>query len=236
MNELRDQFLIGLKSFHRYFRKQKVDAFLRMVGGKRASLLDLGGGPGVAGEFRTVHESFEYVVLANISLPKWETTLGSAIRLVVADGCALPFASRSFDWVFSNAVIEHVGGKARQKQFADEIRRVSAKGYFVATPNKNFPIEPHTLLPFYQFLTPTQQRRVVHLSPGYVREPTEINLLSGRDLRCLFPEARILKMGLRVFPNSLAAMYRVDEDRATESDQWETASGAAGLLDGEARC
>ena len=109
-------------------------------------------------------------------------------------------------------MIEHVGGWAGQKQFANEIRRVAAKGYFVATPNKYFPIEPHTLLPFYQFLNPKLQRRIVHFSPGYMREPLEINLLSGRDLGRLFPEARVLRIGLPAFPNNLAAVYRTSGD------------------------
>ena len=131
------------------------------------------------------------------------------MQWVIADGCALPFKSASFDWVFSNAVIEHVGDWEKQKRFANEIRRVASKGYFVTTPNKFFPIEPHTLLPFYQFLSPTQQRYFVRLSPGYMTERDQINLLSSRELGLLFPEARVSKIGFRVFPNSLVAVHRV---------------------------
>jgi hypothetical protein len=236
MSSVREHVLAGIRPLHRRFREQKIKLFLKLVSGKAGRLLDVGGAPGIMDEFLELYACFEEVVVANLVPPRWESMSHPSLEIVIADGCALPFASHSFDWVFSNAVIEHVGGWARQQQFADEIRRVSAKGYFVATPNKNFPIEPHTLLPFYQFLTPKQQRRVVRLSPGYMREPLEINLLSRRDLCCLFPEARILNMGLRMFPNNLAVMYRVDEDRTAESDQLQTARGATGLLDGEARC
>ncbi len=196
---------------------QKVAAFLRLVQGRGRSLLDVGGGPGISGEFQIVYESFENVVVANLNPPESKAVSLSKARIIIADGCALPFDSRSFDWVFSNAVIEHVGGWARQRQFADEIRRVSARGYFVTTPNKHFPIEPHTLLPFYQFLSPQQQRRIVPFSPGYMRAPLEINLLSGRDLGRLFPEASILKMGLPVLPNSLAAMYSTGEPEVSRA-------------------
>ena len=208
---MRDQVLASLKPLHRCLRMQKVAAFLRLVQGRKTSLLDVGGGLGISGEFQIVYESFENVVVANLNPPERKPMPFSEARYVIADGCALPFNSRSFDWVFSNAVIEHVGGWARQRQFADEIRRVSAQGYLVTTPNKHFPIEPHTLLPFYQFLNPKLQRRIVHFSPGYMREPLEINLLSSRDLRCLFPEARILKMGLPVFHNSLVAVYSTEK-------------------------
>lgn len=61
------------------------------------------------------------------------------------------FQDNEFDIAFSNSVIEHVGNYTQQEQFVQEIKRV-AKSYFVQTPNYYFPIEPHFLFPFYQFL------------------------------------------------------------------------------------
>jgi len=118
-----------------------------------------------------------------------------------------PLSSQSYDWVFSNAVIEHVGGPARQQLFASEIRRVARKGYFVATPNRNFPVDPHTLLPLYQFLSPQLQRKVCRFSPGYMKEYEQIDLLSAGDLQFLF-QRDVRKMGMRFFPNNLVA-YRM---------------------------
>jgi ubiquinone/menaquinone biosynthesis C-methylase UbiE len=206
-----DQLLLWAKPVHRKMRDQKIDLFLNFAGIPpfRGRLLDVGGGPGADGEFLRLYSNFAEVVLVNLNTHALEIPNGTSLQWVIADGCGLPFESRSFDWVFSNAVIEHVGDWERQRQFADEIRRVAAKGYFVATPNKLFPIEPHTLLPFYQFLPRELQRYFVRLSPGYMREPHQINLLSARDLHLLFQEARICKIGLRVFPNSLVAMHRV---------------------------
>ena len=205
-----DQLLRWLRPVHRKLRQRKVELFLRLMVDASAgdTLLDVGGGPGIDGEFLDLYSNFSWVVVVNLNAQKFKTSKGIRLKIVGADGCSLPFKSKSFDWVFSNAVIEHVGGWVRQKQFADEIRRVSAKGYFVATPNKNFPVEPHTLLPFYQFLAPKQQRRIVRLSPGYMREPLQVNLLSHSDLSRLFPEARVHKTGLRAFPNSIVATYR----------------------------
>ena len=199
-------------------RNQKIDIFLRHVGKrhKDARLLDVGGSFGVDGEFVRLHSSFSEVVVVNLH-EQTLTSNGFIVRTVRGDGCALPFATNSFDWVFSNAVIEHVGDTVRQRRFADEIRRVASRGYFVATPNKHFPIEPHTLLPLYQFLPSSVQRRVVRFSPGYMTCPLDINLLSTRDMQLLFPEAQVRKVGLPLFPSSLLAIYKVKQQEEYET-------------------
>jgi len=64
-------------------------------------------------------------------------------RFVTYDGNDFPFADEEFDWVFSNAVIEHVGGPQEQVHFLNEMLRVGRYVFFT-TPNKFFPIESHT--------------------------------------------------------------------------------------------
>ena len=61
------------------------------------------------------------------------------------------FRDKKFDLVFSNSVIEHVGDYFQQQRMAEEIYRVG-NCYFVQTPNRYFPIEPHFLFPFFNFL------------------------------------------------------------------------------------
>lgn len=205
---LRRTALRCLRPLHGLLRRRRLDLFLqlaRVAAGE--SLLDVGGGPGVGGEFQRLYESFDTVTIANLRTDS-NRLIHALVRLVGADGCALPFKACAFDWVFSNAVIEHVGPWDKQRQFAEEVRRVAKKGYFVATPNRHFPFEPHTLLPFYQLMPPGLQRVALRLSPGYLTVYEEIHLLSARQLGDLFPEARILKTGLPGLPNVLVAFYR----------------------------
>lgn len=206
----RDRVLQSVKPIHTALRGQKLDLFFKLTGRDPSaqSLLDIGGGVGIAGEFLCLYRSFNDVTVVNIRPLNYDARSEIHLHAVVADGCALPFSSRTFDWVFSNAVIEHVGSWERQKLFANEVRRVARKGYFVTTPNRYFPIEPHTLLPFYQFLPSRLQRRVVQYSPGYVTEWEEIYLLSARQLRRLFPEAQVTMTGFPIIGNSLVAFHR----------------------------
>jgi len=98
-------------------------------------------------------------------------------------------------------------------RFADEIRRVARKGYFVTTPNKYFPIEPHSYLPFYQFLPESAQRTIIRLAPAWVHDydsSKEIDLLTPKEFRKMFPEAKVSKIGFPGVPNSLIAAYRTN--------------------------
>lgn len=62
-----------------------------------------------------------------------------------------PLATDEFDIVHSNAVIEHVGQLNTQALFLSKLFRVARKG-MITTPNKYFPIEVHTRIPFVHFL------------------------------------------------------------------------------------
>jgi len=71
------------------------------------------------------------------------------------------FANQQFDMCFSNSVIEHIDADG-QFRMAEEIRRV-ARGYFVQTPNAYFPLEPHFLVPGWQFMPVALRARLLQL-------------------------------------------------------------------------
>ncbi len=73
------------------------------------------------------------------------------IRAYSYEGGVFPFRDREFDIVHSNAVIEHVGGPEAQRLFLKELARVAKKG-MITTPNRYFPIETHTKVPFLHWL------------------------------------------------------------------------------------
>jgi SAM-dependent methyltransferase len=62
----------------------------------------------------------------------------------------LPFEDGSFDIAASNAVLEHVGSHENQLAFVTELCRV-ARRVFISVPNRWFPVEHHTALPFAHY-------------------------------------------------------------------------------------
>lgn len=73
------------------------------------------------------------------------------VKAVTYSGSTFPFADQSFDVVWSNAVVEHVGDHDRQVAFLAEIQRVGKHG-FITTPNRFFPVEVHTRVPLLHWL------------------------------------------------------------------------------------
>jgi len=109
--------------------------------------------------------------------------LYSGLTFVKADGRDLPFEDRTFDFVHSSAVIEHVGNRDMQIRFARELWRVARKGVFVTTPNRWFPVEFHTVLPLLHWLpAPFFRRSLVALGREFFAKEENLNLLSQSGL------------------------------------------------------
>jgi ubiquinone/menaquinone biosynthesis C-methylase UbiE len=143
----------------------------------------------------------------------------------VADGRNMPFGDNSFDIVFSNSVIEHLGDKKSQEQFAKEIRRVG-KAYWVQTPNKMFLIEPHLITPFVHWFLhrlPKKFQKIVlryFTVWGLLTKPSkeqcenflnEVRLLSFKEMKELFPDANIICERFFGLKKSLIAVKLSDE-------------------------
>ena len=112
--------------------------------------------------------------------------------LVAADAAeGLPFADGEFDLAYCNSVIEHVP-PARRAAFAAELRRV-ARGWYVQTPARSFPIEPHSLLPAAHWLPPALRRRYWRL--GADGDWEDVELLHRRELEALFGPAERERFG-----------------------------------------
>jgi 2-polyprenyl-3-methyl-5-hydroxy-6-metoxy-1,4-benzoquinol methylase len=168
-------------------------------------ILDVGAGRGTALErFNTINR----IVTVDLGAPPpTEWMRHENVKACQANGTNLPFADGRFPVLFSNSVIEHIP-KELQPVFAAEVRRVSAR-YFVQTPNKWFPIEPHYQLPLVQFLPENVlsalDRRI---SFGFRTKDRRapVRLLSARGMRRLFPDAEIHREKVLGITKSLMAV------------------------------
>jgi len=162
-------------------------------------ILDVGGTPDFWRVMGFTRPGVSITLLNQTTVP----AASPAIQSVVGDARDMrDFAAGEFDVVFSNSVIEHVGTFADQQRMAREVRRVGRR-YFVQTPNRFFPIEPHFLVPAFQFL-PIRVRAgwLARRDIGWYKraasyeaalaEVQAIRLLTKSEFRQLFPEARLV--------------------------------------------
>jgi SAM-dependent methyltransferase len=149
------------------------------------------------------------------------------VPVTIAEAGRLPFEDGFFDVVYCSSVIEHVtvpkervwaicsgsefrrAADERQRDFAQEIRRLG-KRYFVQTPNKWFPIESHSWLPFIGYLPRGWQLPILRISNRVwvKRTNPDWRLLTAADMRGLFPDAVIERERLFGMTKSIMAIKR----------------------------
>lgn len=202
-------FYYFLKPFSAYNRQRRMKRFTRLLETlsrrnlythQRLRILDLGGKPDT---WTQITQPLDITIL---NLPGENDAEAqqyeSHHRLTFIDGDACrvsEFKSNSFDLIFSNSVIEHVGDRQQQEAFAHEVHRLG-QAYWVQTPSKYFPIEAHCGMPLWWFY-PVAWRRY------FIRRWRGQRLYSWADM---VEGTRVLdrKTLTRLFPDSLIEVER----------------------------
>ena len=158
------------------------------------------------------------VKITVVNLPETRQSKNhDSFEFVHSDGCNLAeFQDNSFHIAHSNSVIEHVGDWSRVIQFSEELKRVAQK-HFVQTPNFWFPIEPHCMVPFFDWLPkPIRIWLVMKFSLGNWNKASSIDeamqtiesarLLTRKMFSALFSDSEILTERFLFLPKSFIAM------------------------------
>lgn len=138
------------------FREGRLLFFVEHIDSPGETILDVGYGYGQFEDQLTQFGVSNKVIALDI-VPRDTSRHANVAAFVVADAAHLPFADGSVDIIYCNSLLEHVGAWEVQRQVFAGIERVGRK-FFVQTPNRHFPIEPHHLLPFFQYLPHSVQR------------------------------------------------------------------------------
>jgi len=135
----------------------------------------------------------------------------------LGDACELPEHLRGtkYDLVFSNSVLEHVGGHERRLRFAQAIHDLSPR-HWVQTPYRYFPVEPHFLFPGFQYLPLATRMHILRHWPLVTNTPADrraavltalkVELPSRTEMRFYFPDSEIRAERVAGLAKSLIAI------------------------------
>lgn len=189
------------------------------------NVIDIGGRPSYWNIFpkQLFNKLKVRVLLVNNGEEIPSDQMDSRFQQVEADACHLEqFNGNQFHLAHSNSVIEHVGSWRRMQLFAAETQRI-ARTYYLQTPNFNFPIEPHYMLPFFHWLPEAlrakmlQKRRLGHIGRETdivqaMNAIQSIQLLNKTMVSGLFPDARIEQEKILGLCKSLIAIRGLSEE------------------------
>ena len=192
-------------SLNQKFRESRFKFFLSLLekvnSDKPIQILDIGGTEIYWERMNfTIHNNIHITLLNLEKVPTKNLNFNS----IKGDACDLSiFKDKEFDIVYSNSVIEHLFSFENQQKMSQEVMRVG-KFYYVQTPNYFFPIEPHWLFPFFQFL-PFQIRVFLtkNFDLGHYRKSAnredaimrvnEVKLLTENQMKKLFPDGKVYR-------------------------------------------
>ena len=206
-------------SFVNQFRQKRFELLKngieKLIQKDHFKILDIGGDIQYWKNIRWQHPACK-IHLLNLYesiIPENETHQFSSS---VGNGLSLEYKKGEVDLIFSNSVIEHVGSYANQQIFAGEVRRVSDK-YIVQTPSIWFPLEPHSLIPLFQFLPhPIRALLIMTFNINYfpkaktykaaIKVSHSTLMFTHKRFKQLFPEAEIQVERFLGIPKSYTAI------------------------------
>jgi len=143
---------------------------------------------------------------------RWFPERFPGVTFLEADLRLIPVPDGYFHAGLCNAVVEHAGPREEQRALVREVCRVCRCVMFT-TPNRWFPIELHTFLPFLHWLPDARYRSALRwLGHSYFAEVGNLNLLAASSLLDLFPRDRrnrIFPVGLPLAPSNLVCVSSV---------------------------
>lgn len=216
-------FDVDPKSSGNQFRKRRIQ-LLRVLVDKvvsekgKCQILDVGGTYSFWSTWKE-HIDWSLTEVTCVNRDPSHLSDGSAeglVKMVSGDACCLDWAAdNSFDAVFSNSVIEHVGNWSRMRAMADEITRVAPR-HLIQTPYFWFPIEPHSRTALLHWVPESwSYRMVMSRKRGFWPKADNVSdavqlvqsakMLDVGQMKELFPHSEILREKIFGVTKSLMA-------------------------------
>lgn len=159
--------------------------------------------------FENLYPHSERITAFSDQNASWMQDYYKGLKFVQGTALNIPFEEKTFDLVFSSAVIEHVGSINNQSKFIYECFRIAKRYVFITTPNRYYPIELHTVIPLIHWFPKIIHRKLLKLiGKEFFAIEENLNLLTKNELKRLCDENnikyyRILTVNFLGLPSNL---------------------------------
>jgi hypothetical protein len=148
--------------------------------------------------FENIYPNSEKITAFSNQDASWMENEYKGLKFKQGTALEMPFDKNTFELVFSSAVIEHVGSKNNQSKFIGECFRISKKYVFITTPNRYYPVELHTAIPFIHWLPKSIHRKILKIiGKDFFAEEANLNLLTRNELKTLCIENGIERYNIK---------------------------------------
>lgn len=171
----------------KYHRDKIYEIILNKIIFNGKNILDIGSTPDLDDHHNTllhkIKNNDEITCFSNYDCSILKK-LNPNFKIIKGNGLKTNLKDDSFDIVHSSATIEHVGNDYNQNLFIRECLRISKKKVIITTPNRYFPIDFHTKIPFIHFFPKKIHRKLLALTNNqFFSKEENLNLLSYNDLK-----------------------------------------------------
>ncbi len=188
-----------------YVRKKQYQAFINIFDIKSEDkILDVGTAPDTTLRYTNFFEKV-YPFKKNLYIASVEDCSLLVKQYCLADFILLkpnekfPLKDKSFDYVVSWAVLEHVGSRKNQKFFIKELMRIG-KHVFIATPDRWAVYEPHTVLFFLHWLPSEIFRKILLLlGKKFWAKEENLNIISIKEAEHLVKNTGLKVRRFKIF-------------------------------------
>ena len=155
---------------------------------KDKSIIDIGSTPSLEREqnifLENIKDNQNVTCLSNQDCRILKKKYKNIKNILIGNAKNTMLENDSFDIVHSNATIEHVGSFENQVSFVKEMFRISNESIFIQTPNRFYPLDFHTILPFIHWLPKKIHRKILKfINLDFYSKEENLNLLSIKDLK-----------------------------------------------------
>ena len=169
---------------------------------KYNSVIDIGSTPSTDKEQNTFLENTKdnqnVTCLSNQDCRILKKKFKNIKNVIIGNANNTLLEKNSFEIVHSNATIEHVGSFENQVSFVREMIKISKESVFIQTPNRFYPIDFHTILPFIHWLPKKIHRKILSLiGLQYLDKEENLNLLNTNNLIDMMKNFKNIRYDIR---------------------------------------